>query len=44
MMLLSGHIMECSAQVKIFDLTFGLLHTVEKICRDPGEDSFYDSK
>ena len=29
MMLLSGHIMECSAQVKI-DLTFGLLHTVEK--------------
>ena len=29
MMLLSGHIMECLAQVK-FDLTFGLLHTAEK--------------
>ena len=28
-MLLSGHIMECSAQ-EDFDLTFGLLHTVEK--------------
>ena len=27
---LSGRITECSAREKIFDLTFGLLHTVEK--------------
>ncbi len=30
MTLLSGHIMECSAPGEDFDLTFGLLHTVEK--------------
>ena len=30
MMWLSGHTMECSVRERSFDLTFGLLHTVEK--------------
>ena len=24
-----------------FDLTFGLMHTAEKICRNPGKNTFY---